>query len=83
MTNKFKEFDVVYYMDRRGEAIVFQERNDHVHFYAFRSRTPDISDGWYHDGKGWPSVRTNVVEPHDDPDRILADFAAWRLTHGQ
>lgn len=81
MTNKFKEFDVVYYLDRKGEAIVSRQRDDRVHFYAFRGRHG--SGIWYHDGKGCPSVPTNVVEPHDDPDRILADFTAWRLTHGQ
>jgi hypothetical protein len=83
-TDKFKEFDVVYYMERRGEGIVAYQRDDRVHLYAFRGRPPVvIGEGWYHDAKGCPSVPANVVELHDDPDYILTSFAAWRLTHGQ
>lgn len=74
--SRFRAGDVVSY-STSGEAIVDRvDKNGDLHLLAWRTALDPAC--WIVGG----GMLGSWVEPHPNPDRVLADYTAWRLTHG-
>ena len=62
-----------------GSGIVDRLEDDELHLIAWK-RPGD--QNWQYGLKG-TLYTPDAWWPHPDPDPVLADFAAWRLTHGE
>jgi hypothetical protein len=74
MARKFQSDDVVIHGDG-GEAIIERVGDRRLYLLAWRDRA---SRRWRMGPGALPLERLDIVR-HPDPDRVLAEFTAWRL----
>lgn len=82
MASKFKPGDIVYYQrDKIYPGIVVE----HAQMSTIRetqvwAHWVDYGLKWTDKKPGWMPEREVMLHP--DPDRVWADYCAWRLTNG-